>query len=74
MAIYLPGITHPRDLCSLCDNPARYVAILRIKITDPFTSKMIATEIDLYVCELHAVEMDIEIDKTLKDAKRIIIV
>ncbi len=74
MALFLPGFAIPPDVCSLCDLPARYLAFLRIKVTDPLTNKMIATEVDLYVCEFHAVEMDMEIEKTLKDTtKRIII-
>jgi len=75
MALFLPGFTYPREICSLCDAPSRFLAILRIRITDPLTSKMIATEVDLYVCEQHSIEMDIEIHKTLKDSsKKIIIV
>ena len=74
MALFLPGFTHPREICSLCDAPARFLAVIRIRITDPLTSKMIATQIDLYVCEQHSVEMEIEVLKSLKDNKKIIIV
>lgn len=75
MAVFLPGLTHPRDLCSICDAPAAYIAVLRIRITDPGSSKMVASDIDLYVCEAHADKMDIEIQKSLKvDKRRAIII
>lgn len=73
MALFLPGSSFQvPSICALCDAPSSHTAVLRIKVFDPATSKLIATEIDLEVCDKHADKMDIQIDKTVKSQKKTI--
>lgn len=78
MSLFLPfgpsPVLQTYRICSLCDKPAMYTAYLRIRAFDPGYSKTVATEIDLYVCEIHAACMDIQIDKTLKAEKKTLII
>lgn len=76
MSLFLPFVTPPQAhrICSLCDMPAMYTAYLRIRVFEPGQNKLVATELDLYVCEQHASRMEIQIDKTLKVEKKTLII
>ena len=78
MSLFLPfqNQIQPQyqKICGLCDLPAAYLAIIKIRIFDPATNKLVATELDLAVCEQHADRMDIQIDKILKLEKKAIVI
>lgn len=74
MSLFLPfsnPSAHSQKTCSLCDLPALYVAIIRIRISDPSQTKLVATELDFAVCQIHADKMDVEFDKTLTAEKEL---
>lgn len=73
MSLFLPGMMPIQTPCSLCDLPAVYMAIIKVKISDASTSKVVATAIDLRVCERHADRMDIQMDKVLHVEKKVIL-
>lgn len=78
MAIFLPGsapIQTVGKTCSLCDAPAICIALLKIRVFEPNSDKIVVTEIDLAVCEQHSYKMTIQVDKTLKlDKKALFII
>lgn len=76
MALFLPGNVplHVIAPCSLCDSPALYVAILKIRVFDQTTNKLVATSIELSVCQAHADKMDVCIDKIVKDDRKQLII
>lgn len=70
--VFLPGIAHPRhiEICALCDKPALYTTVVRLKISDPNTSKSVGTELDMMLCEQHADKIDIQVDKFSRISKK----
>jgi len=78
MSLFLPfAQSHSLQtikICQLCDLPAAYTAFLRIRCFDPDSNKLVATEIDMSVCEKHALTMDVQIEKTIKAEKRTLII
>ena len=72
--VFLPGIIYPNfDICALCDERALYTTVVRIKISDQFTAKLISQEIEMMLCEQHANKMEIQIDKFSRMQRKLIL-
>lgn len=63
--IILPGVSGADRTCALCALPALYRAIITIKAYNPELAKEIVREMDLPVCEEHADQISIQIDKRI---------